>query len=75
MHSGRLMHIPAFPDAYKGPTYPNWIQQCRLLPTYIDAVAVYVDSAEGSKIHLSVINRHPTADWIFKLEFDDFGER
>jgi alpha-N-arabinofuranosidase len=54
-----------------GPTSPSWIQQMELRPAYIDAVAMVV---EHSGIRLSILNRHPTADWTAKIGFADFGE-
>ena len=37
-------------------------------PAYVDLVAVLV----GTSIRLSVLNRHPTADWTMNLKFDGY---
>jgi len=74
MHSGHLLQLPTFPDVYLGPTYPVWIQQCALKPSYIDAVAVLSEEGSGgSTIRLSIINRHPTATWEADIHFIGFS--
>lgn len=37
-------------------------------------VAVRWIADGGSKIHLSIINRHPSAVWEAKIRINDFGE-
>lgn len=61
MKDGELLALPAFPDTYDGPSFPTFIQQCAFQPRYIDAVAMA--SADKNSIRVSVLNRHPTADW------------
>ncbi len=56
----------------EGPTYPTWIQQTAIKPTYIDIIAVLVKTDTGSSIRISVINRHPEADWTMSLTFAGF---
>lgn len=44
-------------------------------PTYVDMVALVVapsQSSGNSSIRLSVLNRHPSADFPLNLAFDDF---
>ena len=76
MHSGQLLQLPNFPDVYTGPTFPVWIQQCNLQPKYIDIVAVFSTPGNDGRsiIRLSVLNRHPTADWKADLRFDGFSQ-
>jgi alpha-N-arabinofuranosidase len=59
---------PSLTDLSTGPTHPLWIQQTDIRPAYVDMVAVLV----GSSIRLSVLNRHPTADWEMDLRFDGY---
>lgn len=57
-----------------GPTYPKWIQQMAK-PAYVDVVGLVVPSANAagkSSIRLSVLNRHPSADFKVDLKFDEF---
>ena len=73
MKNGRLLNLGFTPDSYEGPTYPEWIQHITK-PAYVDCVAMIVEE-EGSKhasIRLSVLNRHPTADWNGKIDFEGF---
>ncbi|WRT64407.1 uncharacterized protein IL334_001339 [Kwoniella shivajii] len=72
MKHGHLLHLPSFPDVYTGPTYPVYIQQANYRPTYIDSVAVQVKTDGGLSVRLSVLNRHPTADWDAKISFSGF---
>lgn len=53
-----------------GPTFPTWIQQAGLKPAYIDMVAMI--TPDNKSIRLSVLNRHPTADWSLDLRLDGF---
>ncbi|EST07240.1 Alpha-L-arabinofuranosidase, C-terminal [Kalmanozyma brasiliensis GHG001] len=73
MKNGRLLNLGFTPDAYEGPTYPEWIQHLSK-PAYVDCVAVLVQDQGGKKasIRLSVLNRHPTADWNGEIHFDGF---
>ena len=75
MHSGYLLQVPVFRDFYDGPTFPTFIQQLSLKPTYIDTVAVFTPAADGKPaiIRVSVLNRHPTSDWEAHFRFDDFS--
>jgi alpha-N-arabinofuranosidase len=52
-----------------GTTFPLWLNAVRK-PTYIDIVAMYTASSSSSRpsIRLSVLNRHPTADWTLDVE-------
>lgn len=73
MKNGRLLNLGFTSDAYDGPTYPEWIQFITK-PGYVDCVAMIVEE-EGSRrasIRLTVLNRHPTADWNGKISFDGF---
>lgn len=54
-----------------GPTSPTWIQQTEMQPAYIDAVAMMIGDTD---IRISILNRHPTADWTTKIDFAGFGE-
>jgi len=40
-------------------------------PAYIDAVAMVI----GSSMRISILNRHPSADWSAKLVFADYEPR
>ncbi|PWN54403.1 glycoside hydrolase [Violaceomyces palustris] len=75
MKDGRLLNLGFTPDAYQGPTYPAWIQHINR-PAYVDAVGVLVEDREGdpstSSIRLSILNRHPSADWNGLIRFDGF---
>jgi alpha-N-arabinofuranosidase len=53
-----------------GPTYPVWIQKADLKPAYIDTVAMI--TADKKSIRLSILNRHPSADFNVDLRFDGF---
>ncbi|TYJ51988.1 hypothetical protein B9479_007413 [Cryptococcus floricola] len=76
MKDGHLLQLPVFPDVYIGPTYPVYIQQTNIKPSYIDSVAIIVssedDSEKNASIRLSVLNRHPEADWSSKVAFTGF---
>lgn len=44
-------------------------------PTYVDIVGLVVPSSKPtgkSSIRLSILNRHPSADFPLDLKFDDF---
>nr|XP_019049579.1 alpha-N-arabinofuranosidase [Kwoniella bestiolae CBS 10118]OCF28509.1 alpha-N-arabinofuranosidase [Kwoniella bestiolae CBS 10118] len=69
MKNGHLLQLPSFPDVYTGPSYPVYIQQGGYKPAYIDSVAVMVETSDGLSIRLSILNRHPTADWEAKIAF------
>lgn len=71
MKGGKLLATPAQPDVYEGPTYPAHIQMMQMKPAYIDMVAIVV----GNSIRISILNRHPTADWEARCIFDGFGEQ
>ncbi|OCF54383.1 alpha-N-arabinofuranosidase [Kwoniella mangroviensis CBS 10435] len=73
MKNGHLLQLPSFPDVYTGPTYPVYIQQGAYKPPYIDSVAVMVKTSNGCSIRLSILNRHPTADWQVKIGFSGFN--
>ncbi|WWC58875.1 uncharacterized protein I303_101420 [Kwoniella dejecticola CBS 10117] len=75
MKHGHLLQLPSFPDVYTGPTYPVYIQQAGYNPSYIDSVAVLVKTPEGLSIRVSVLNRHPTADWVTNIGFSGFELR
>ncbi len=50
------------------------IQQIEMQPAYIDTVAVFVkDTVKGASIRMSVLNRHPSADWTAKTVFSGFS--
>jgi alpha-N-arabinofuranosidase len=70
MKGGKLLAIPNQPDVYEGPTYPAHIQHMEMKPAYIDMVAIVV----GSSIRISILNRHPSADWEANHVFDGFGQ-
>jgi len=74
MKNGRLLATPLQPDAYTGPTYPAHIQMMEMKPSYIDSVAIVVDTVQGTSIRLSILNRHPTADWKARIAIPDFGK-
>lgn len=81
MKNGRLLATPAQPDVYEGPTYPAHIQMMEMKPSYVDIVAIVVANdntaatLEGTaSIRVSVLNRHPSADWTAKFNFADFGK-
>ena len=57
-------------DAYTGPTFPAYIQQNNVKPSYVDIVAVHV----GNSVNVSVVNRHPEAEWVADFCMDDFGK-
>jgi alpha-N-arabinofuranosidase len=56
--------------ASSGPTYPVWIQHAGLKPAYIDTVAMI--TPDSKSIRVSVLNRHPKADWDVDFRFDGF---
>ncbi|WWC86548.1 uncharacterized protein L201_001425 [Kwoniella dendrophila CBS 6074] len=72
MKNGHLLQLPSFPDVYTGPTYPVYIQQGGYKPSYVDSVAVLVETPNGCSIRLSVLNRHPTAEWKADVTFLGF---
>jgi alpha-N-arabinofuranosidase len=81
MKHGHLIQTPAQPDVYTGPCYPEYIQQMDMKPAYVDIVAIVVDGGssdgqkgDGKSIRMSVLNRHPSADWEGKIALPDFGE-
>lgn len=39
-------------------------------PAYVDAVAMVI----GKDIRISILNRHPAADWSAKLVLADYGK-
>jgi hypothetical protein len=57
-----------------GPTFPVTIQTLKLQPAYIDLIAIVVDTTDGISIRVSVLNRHPTADWKADFRLDAFGK-
>lgn len=69
MKNGRLLNLGYTSDVYQGPTYPIWIKHITP-PTYIDLVGIIVEGEKPS-IRISILNRHPTADWEVQLDFDD----
>lgn len=55
-----------------GPSYPGWVQHLGKA-AYVDMTAVVVDLENGkSSIRLSILNRHPEADWQGDVEFTGF---
>ena len=75
MKNGRLLATPVQPDVYTGPTYPSHIQMMEMKPSYIDSVAIVVDGDQGLSVRISILNRHPSADWKARISIPDFGER
>jgi alpha-N-arabinofuranosidase len=60
-------------DSSTGPTHPNWIEQIGVRPTYIDLAGVTISTKDGStSLRISVLNRHPSADWTAHFKFDGF---
>ncbi|KAK8850310.1 hypothetical protein IAR55_004227 [Kwoniella newhampshirensis] len=72
MKNGHLLQVPSFPDVYEGPSFPVYIQQGSYKPSYIDTVAVLVKTPNGLSIRLSVLNRHPEADWKAVVKIHGF---
>lgn len=54
-----------------GPTYPEWVRHLAK-PTYIDIVALLVENENGASIRVSVLNRHPSADWTGEVSLPGF---
>lgn len=70
MKNGHLLATPSMPDAYDGPTYPSFIQSMHSAPRYVDMVSVCVEDGNGGvSIRLSILNRHPSADWTAPITF------
>ena len=44
----------------------------QLRPCYVDTVAIVLNTPNGQSIRLSVLNRHPSADWKCNLKFEGF---
>ncbi|OXG41202.1 alpha-N-arabinofuranosidase [Cryptococcus neoformans] len=72
MKNGHLLQLPVFPDVYTGPTFPVYIQQGNYKPSYVDSVAILVETEKGASIRVSVLNRHPEVDWSSKIGFSGF---
>ena len=51
-----------------------YIQQSSYRPAYIDMVAVLVKEGGRASIRLSVLNRHPEADWELECQLDGLSE-
>ncbi|PWN94989.1 glycoside hydrolase [Tilletiopsis washingtonensis] len=66
-HALLLQHTLAL-DVYEGPTFPAWVRDVSR-PAYVDVVAVR--SLATGAVHVSVLNRHPTAAWEAPLLLDD----
>ena len=87
MKNGHLLQTPNQPDLYTGPCHPDYIQMMEMKPAYVDVVAMVADprsdtvndnshgdgTSNGKTVRLSVLNRHPTADWECKIALDDLG--
>ena len=73
MKNGHLLATPKQPDSYTGPAHPDYIQLMDLKPDYVDLVAVHVETANGPTVRMSVLNRHPSADWEGHVRLDGFG--
>ena len=58
--NGFLLQLASLPDVYTGLTYPVWSQELART-TYVDVVAILLPF-KGA-IHISILNRHPTATW------------
>lgn len=73
MKNGRLLNLAYTSDTYDGPTYPDWIAHLNK-PAYVDCVAMIVQEQDSQRasIRLSVLNRHPLADWSGDIRFDGF---
>ncbi|KAL7423606.1 hypothetical protein Q5752_001187 [Cryptotrichosporon argae] len=71
MKNGHLLALPAQPDVYAGPSYPVWIQQTATRPAYVDTVALITDAEDS--VRLSVLNRHPSADYKLELALAGFA--
>ncbi|CAO1636537.1 unnamed protein product [Parajaminaea phylloscopi] len=69
MKNGRLLNTGFTSEVYQGPTYPTWIKHI-VPPSYIDIVGMIVEGDKKS-IRISILNRHPTADWEANLSFED----
>ncbi|PWN31687.1 glycoside hydrolase [Meira miltonrushii] len=65
MCDGYLLQVPSLPDIYTGLTFPVWSQEIAR-PAYVDLVAILLPG-KGA-IHLSILNRHPTATWQAPLQ-------
>lgn len=59
MCNGFLLQLASLPDIYTGLTYPVWSQELART-TYVDVVAILLPYGA---IHISILNRHPTATW------------
>lgn len=58
----------------EGPSHPAAIEQTGMKPSYIDMVAVTVEKDGAESIRLSILNRHPTADWDGVFKFEGLGK-
>ncbi len=60
-------------EVYEGPTHPEWIKHLTR-PSYVDTVAIIVKKDGGSRasIRLSILNRHPEADWTGQITLPNF---
>ena len=82
MKNGHLIQTANQPDLYTGPTHPDHIQLMDMKPAYVDIVAIAVDKGDqgnshlghGSVIRMSILNRHPTADWKADVSVHDMGK-
>ncbi|EPQ31923.1 uncharacterized protein PFL1_00122 [Pseudozyma flocculosa PF-1] len=74
MKNGHLLNLGFTPEVYSGPTYPAWIQHMAA-PAYVDVVGLIAHDEQDSNkasIRISVLNRHPSADWAGQFDFEDF---
>ena len=69
MKDGHLLDLGYRSELYHGPTYPTWTRHIAP-PAYVDIVALL--NKDQTSVRISILNRHPEADWQCSLALEGF---